>query len=329
MVTEGAFGMVVSRGSGDETRLCKVISEYPTKLISIERNNGECIKECFKELRLDCEDEARKHFLRCVDIHIHDECSSNLRAERACSWEVQHDTKFGSLQLLCDVHKRAQTLSGIFDSNKPLSTKLIRLSLSMKGTIRQHIRREARQLIRERLTIYVGSRPPLDADQHRQRVWDTFVSNPAPSHRYRRRVLESLFNGDLRKVDRIEHYEVGCCSSARETKKLLLTIGVEALFPRTEFKTLQTSNWIGSDASIDDVALPAFVHSIFQHSYQRCAGVVLKHVETHGACYTPNHPKPDRKHQTSVLFSNVSHSRLAFDFSAKRVRVKLMFRLHG
>jgi hypothetical protein len=224
---------------------------------------------------LDGEPAFHERFRRVISLHCHDECSANLRAERHLSLAASGQEKFASMQLLCDAHKKAQVIAGLMEVNKPFDTKLIRLSLSLRGTIRHHLRREARRLIKEQLVIYIGGRPSIEADSHRTAVWDTFLSSPQPWERYRRRVLEQLFNGDLRRCDKIEHYEVGCCKDAKETKKLFLTLGIEALFPRLEFKILQRMNWTGSDRAIDDIALSSAVHSIFQNSYRRCAGLVL------------------------------------------------------
>ena len=176
--------------------------------------------------------------------------------------------------LLCDAHKKAQTLGCTWHPLRPFDTRLIRLALSTTGAIRQTLRREARRVIKEQLVIFHGTRPSVDADLHRQQVFATFCGGDTPSVRYRRSIMQSLFNGDVRRGDRIEHHCRGCCSSPKETLKLLCTVGIQAMFPKLCFPVLQRNNWTGSDVAVDSFALPTFLHSILQKAYIRCASGV-------------------------------------------------------
>jgi len=275
VVLEGAFGMVLQKRTVAGTSFARVIGNVPCALMAVERNNGECLRKCFDEWRLDADADINCRFLRLVDVHMHDECSANLRAERA--FTASHSdgsARRGSLEILCDAHKRAQVQGGMFKVVKPFDSRLILLSMSMKGLVKQHLRQAAREIIRERLTIIYASRPSVDADRHRDAVFSTFLSAGKPIDKYRKAILTSLFNGDLRKRDRIEHFERGCCSSPSQTRRMLCTAGVDCLFPRLCFTVLQRNNWTGSDVALDEIVLPTHIHGIFDAAYLRCAATV-------------------------------------------------------
>lgn len=273
LVLEGGFGMILRRAaaaSGPE--FCKIMGGLPCHLQAIERNNGECLAKSFEVSALGKEVEGMidSRFHRVVDLHIHDECSANLRAERFLHLQRSDNSHSkASLGLLCDAHKKAQVTGTVLLTVKPIDSKLVRLALSLRTVGRHKIRKEMREISRKKLVIHYGASPPVSSDLHRQQVWDTFVGDGTACDKYRRKVLSMLFNGDLRRRDRIDHYENGCCADPAQTMRMFETVGLTCLLPRLEFRLLQRNNWTGSDTAIDDFALPSQVHGLFEQAFLR------------------------------------------------------------
>ena len=235
LVLEGGFGMALRRSSlSGESTFCKVVGEIPCRLQVIEKNNGECLKAGQRELELPTDAELNRTFYRLVDLHIHDECSSNLRSER--SMHLDNCASFGnrraSLGLLCDAHKKAQYVGCAWEPLRPFDTRLVRLALSTRGTIRQTLRREARKVVKYNLVILHAAHPSVEADIHRDAVFRTFCGGDTPTAKFRRTVLQSLFNGDVRRSDRIEHLCRVCCKPPRATVTLFCTVGIQPRFPK-------------------------------------------------------------------------------------------------
>jgi hypothetical protein len=280
LVLEGAYGLALRKKAASGAQICKLVGKLPCTPQAIERNNGECLKRAMQEMRLEVDELIDMKFMRLIDLHIHDECSSNLRAERSLALDYKQHSPTpdarSSLGFLCDAHKKAQTLGGMVAVVKPFDTQLIRLALSCKSLMRQHLRREVRAIIKEQLVIHFDADPPLASNEHRRAVFDVFLSGQNPRDRYRAEVLGKLFNGDYERMDQIDHYCRGCCASPRETMRLCCTVGVDALFPRWAFPILQRNNWTGSDNAIDTFGLPSHIHGIFEKAYLRCAARLVQ-----------------------------------------------------
>ena len=113
LVLEGAFAVVVKRTTPHGTTFLRMAGSWPCLLQCIERNNGECLRKSFDEWNLEDLVYFQRRFPRMVDLHIHDECSANLRAERSLATSCAEGLgSHASLELLCDAHKKAQAQAG-------------------------------------------------------------------------------------------------------------------------------------------------------------------------------------------------------------------------
>eukprot|EP00959_Pyramimonas_sp_CCMP1952_P214522 4489320-Pyramimonas_sp.AAC.1 len=85
---------------------------------------------------------------------------------------------------------------------------IIRMQLAMRSNM-PRIMKAMRDLLAERLVIIQGGSME-DADaSYAQRVYDTFLPVRSSSDRFRRRLAQGLWNGNLRRSDRIEHICTG------------------------------------------------------------------------------------------------------------------------
>lgn len=199
-----------------------------------------------------------------------DEAGSNLKRER-CQVAQQGTKRKELLHILCDAHKIAAVISWSFSIMKPWDSRLIRLALSVDGMALQALRREMRIILSEQLVVMYSARPPADASCHRKAVFDMFFVRKSPNERYKRSILEGLFNGDIRKVGVVEHFENGCCKSRKDTLDQMVKYGVMCLLPK-RFPVMSRSNWTGADLAIEAVGLAAAVHGLLGLSYCRAMG---------------------------------------------------------
>lgn len=144
----------------------------------------------------------------------------------------------------------------------PLTNRVV---LSLRGEPYTALRDRARRLIRNRLVIKYGP-CSADATAHRQLVYDRLLTDKGPIGQARKRTMELLFNDDIRDKTKIIHNERGCCRSERQTMYYFLTIGVKALFPSRP-KRIDTTDWGDTTSTFSDLALPCFVHGIFESAY--------------------------------------------------------------
>jgi hypothetical protein len=217
--------------------------------------------------------DVERKSLRVVDLHKNDEHSANMRCERA---RQRDHPKCSELGFLCDAHKRAQTLGFGSSVLKPLDSRIIRIQLSLKGCVRNFVKREMRHVIREQLVVVMSGAPSVDADDYRKSFYKLVLGRDVPQVAYKRAIVDKLFNGDIRKRGVIEHYERGCCASPAETLKLMVTVGVDALTPDRFYRVLQRKNWTGADVCVDELLLPSGVHGIFDAAYLRSAAKETK-----------------------------------------------------
>jgi hypothetical protein len=159
---------------------------------------------------------------------------------------------------------------------KPLDSRIIRIQLSLKGCVRNFVKREMRHVIREQLVVVMSGAPSVDADDYRKSFYKLVLGRDVPQVAYKRAIVDKLFNGDIRKRGVIEHYERGCCASPAETLKLMVTVGVDALTPDRFYRVLQRKNWTGADVCVDELLLPSGVHGIFDAAYLRSAAKETK-----------------------------------------------------
>ena len=140
------------------------------------------------------------------------------------------------------------------------------LSLNTSGDAMQSIRREARAIIREQLVVIKSGRCTADADLYRNLVYDNFTPNDIPFCKFRGAVIRKLWNGDIRKRGRIDHYCFGCCRSFGHTVSQMCNEGIRCCMGGG-IRTLMRSNLTGGGQSIDSIGLPSHVQGLVQTFY--------------------------------------------------------------
>ena len=65
----------------------------------------------------------------------------------------------------------------------------------------------------EQILIVVGGELSQEAREYRDQALDLFLPPTSPQNKWRRKILERLFNGDWRIAGQVLHLEVGCCRS--------------------------------------------------------------------------------------------------------------------
>lgn len=266
-VIEAGWGMCFRRIQGSEAKLLAITGDQPTTLTVVEKNTAECIKKALEQLRMPYDDKVDSTFFRCIDLSMTDECAANLRCERLLLG-TRTGQRQSLLHLSCDAHKIATIHTNTFALLRPWDSRVIRLALSVDGMGVQRLRKELRLIIEEQLVVMYGARPKVDASRHRQGVFDLFITRSSPRERYRKNVLEGLFNGDIRKLGVVEHFEYGCCASRQHTLAQMVEEGVRCLVP-ARFHVLSRSNWTGADRAIESIGLPAGVHGLLAQAYCR------------------------------------------------------------
>ena len=68
-------------------------------------------------------------------------------------------------------------------------------------------------------------------EHYKTYTWQMFLDPRKPRDAYRLTVLRKCFNSRLEVCGRVRHLESGCCRSSTHALTLLLTSGVNALFP--------------------------------------------------------------------------------------------------
>lgn len=279
LVTEAGLAMVIRRTVGEKSCVLTLACDQPTVLQVLENGKAESIKEALGQLDLPCDSVVDSTFYRLIDVAMTDECASNLRCERARSAAKGERSPRPLLHVLCDAHKIAKVHTTTFSLLRPWDTFCVRLALSVDGLVLQRLRCEVRAMLEEQLVVIHAARPPPEATAHRRAIYEMFLGKSAKD-RYRLSVLQGLFNGDVRKAGVVEHYEVGCCTSRAHTLSLMVSDGVQALFPK-RFPVMSRSNWTGADAAIEAIGLPAAVHGLLAGAFcrvfpgERNAGVVV------------------------------------------------------
>ena len=83
-------------------------------------------------------------------------------------------------------------------------------------------------------------------------------------------MMENLFNGDLRRVDRVEHrcMSASCCSSRAETLRKI-KVFVPKLLKGLSLRTLDTDDWSEWDSAMNLPGLLAHSHAMLQRALVR------------------------------------------------------------
>ena len=263
-LTEARWAMALRKQVGGQQQVLTITGLQPSLLQVLESTTADVMVQALIQLDLPQDHAVRKSFFRCVDVAITDGAASNLRAERFFHRTTGRDV----LHLLCDAHITANIIKAVFKVLAPWDTNLIRLALSVDGAGVQRIREEVRRLLEEQLVIYYGSTPSAEATGHRMAVYDCFLKGKSPDDCYRRRVIEGLWNGDLRFRGEVQHYEVGCCASREETLNTMINEGVRCIMPG-RLHVMSRSNWTGCDKALRSIGLPGAIHGLLSAAYLR------------------------------------------------------------
>ena len=267
LVTEASWMMSLKRSYvSTKDSVLTLMGCQPTHLASIESTAAECVHEVHRRQLAMPYDYDIDSNARVIELHIHDEHRANCRSERAFQNENPNRAECG---VTCDAHKKAQITTESFKAIRPLDSQVVRMGLSFKSGVKNNLKDEMRRVIVEQIRISVGGVNTVEADRHRKEIFDLHLTD-SPTDKWRRAVLEQLFNGDIRKHGVVEHIEVGCCSSAAETVHLMCTIGIAALLPRKHtIGKLDRKNWTGAGEAFSSIGLPASVHGLFACAYIR------------------------------------------------------------
>lgn len=267
LVTEAGWAMCLRKTAHGASSIVTITGSQPTILQVLENSTADSLRHALKQLEMPYDGEVGAAFFRCVDVSMTDECAANLRCERSRLAEQVGGPK-PLLHIVCDAHKIAAVHAYTFSLIKPWDSRLVRFALSVDGMGLQSLRRELRLVLQEQLAVMYAARPPADATVHRRGIFDLFCGKQTPRETFRRSILESLFNGDIRKVGAVAHYENGCCRSRAHTLSLMVDVGVRCLLPK-RFPIMSRSNWTGADLAIEAVGLPASIHGLLGIIYAR------------------------------------------------------------
>ena len=230
LVTEASWLISIKKTAANVAeKVLTLIGAQPTYLKAIETTAAECVREVHeRQICMPYDDMIDTTAARIIDLHIHDDHGANHRSERASKKQYPGRAEIG---ISCDAHKKAQIITEGMKPIRPFDSQVVRLGLSFKGGLKAKIKTEMRLIILEQCRVMIDE-VNIEADAHRKAIYDLYLGGNTPREQWRRKVVERLFNGDIRKRDVIEHIEKGCCKSPSHTRMLMCTIGVEALMPR-------------------------------------------------------------------------------------------------
>ena len=228
-----------------------------------DRETADVTCELFDRLGISKDVEARadKVFCRSVDVSCHDDPWVNRKAEQAD--RLSHP-KRGKLDIPCQAHKRVKVVGKTMSVSGGIDSRMIRLALSTKGTVHGDIVQEMQGCLVDSLVILNGRCPHLRANARRKQIYDMMFDPDHLPDVLHRSVAEQLFNGDIERTDRVEHWENGCCSSPAETLHLMQTHGVAALYG-CKTVPLSRKSWMGGRKAFRNVGRSIHVHALWYH----------------------------------------------------------------
>lgn len=267
LVTEAGWCCNIKRLTPGGSDILTLAGVQPTVLQALAANKSDHLAEALdKQLLLPSDRTIEQAFGRVVEVSMTDECAAVVRCERLRM--PRPTARHCLLHLVCDAHKISAVKKQTFSLQRPFDTNAIRMALSMDGMALNKLRDEMRSVISEQLVVKYGVVPTAEATAHRHAIYDLFIRGSSPSQVFLRSVVESLFNGDIRKEGVVEHIERGCCRSRAHTLDLMVRLAVPCLLP-SKFPVIARSNWTGADAAIDAIGLPANIHNLLACSYLR------------------------------------------------------------
>ena len=146
-------------------------------------------------MNLPNDDEIDRRFKRCIDLPTLDDASSNWRCERK-EEEEDHPLR-NSYPRSCNAHKKWTVAALAWKILAPLDSQYIRIALSLEGGKWPTLIRQVRLLMVEQFKIVPIGSCSAEANAHRTAVYDTFLSGKSPKVRGRRKIVETLWNGNI------------------------------------------------------------------------------------------------------------------------------------
>ena len=213
-------------------------------------------------------------FARKVHVSLADSHASNILAERAGKHTFAMEGRPPSsptgkqgwhhMSVRCRMHRIDTCEKRMVELAPGAESGMVNLSLFLlqHGQM-EDIRRRMGTIVRTaapegRLRITRG-RVPDDVKQWRQEMESRFLSS-SHGRQINQQLLawRHLYNGDGRRADVIEHYEVGCCKSVDDTVRKMSGLGVRQLLSRA--CNWSRKSWLGHAAALDAIAPPG-VHA--------------------------------------------------------------------
>ncbi|CAK0897312.1 unnamed protein product, partial [Prorocentrum cordatum] len=148
---------------------------------------------------------------------------------------------------------------------KPTDTMIVRMQLAMQGQVFR-LMQAMRTIIAERLVIIDGGELDDEAAEFSRHAYDARLPVRSFGDKFRRRLLQGLWNGDLRRSDRIEHICRGCCKSRAQTLYVMQTAGLKALVTNV-WRVMDRQNWTGAHLCLGGLGLASFVHNLLPSAF--------------------------------------------------------------
>ena len=168
--------LMIGRDASNNT--CYLSGDILCWLQCIERNTGECIQQALGEQWPDMTS-ANDTFSRKIKVVVTDAFGANTRGEECTLATTQKDWDY--VHLYCDAHAAHRVAESSFDVFAEDISALIKFCLVLcnSGGMSK-FRKTIRQEIRDKLVVIKGSRPSVEADEHRERVLDVFLRKGKP-----------------------------------------------------------------------------------------------------------------------------------------------------
>ena len=167
---------MIGRDASNNT--CYLSGDILCWLQCIERNTGECIQQALGEQWPDMTS-ANDTFSRKIKVVVTDAFGANTRGEECTLATTQKDWDY--VHLYCDAHSAHRVAESSFDVFAEDISALIKFCLVLcdSGGMSK-FRKTIRQEIRDKLVVIKGSRPSVEADEHREKVLDVFLRKGKP-----------------------------------------------------------------------------------------------------------------------------------------------------
>lgn len=256
-------GLLIELASG-----CVVTILTPTlcNLTAMAAGSGACIAEA--QLRLSGVTRAAGKFTHATRSACTDRNGANLLAERQIAKE--RSEPWDSLHVLCGVHKTAGAHEKTFALVDEGIRGMIHCALALRnGSAMSRFRRCMKEEIESRFKLMHGE-ATLDAQRHRQRVLDLFVSHGSQVA-IKRLLLCLCPNGDWRHAA-VEYYPPAGQPQRTEAEYCgHLAAGLLAALCSSQPSTYPRSRWTGADLATDSLGIVEACHRLLSTSFLRFA----------------------------------------------------------